>query len=99
MSGRSTLSRMILPLGLLALTSAILSCAPADTGPRAWIGWPLDVYQVEPGTTVTVTSHPRRTLQARGRACLPSAGRVCAGGGIGGRSAHAGFCGPALLWA
>jgi hypothetical protein len=99
MCGRSTLSRMILPLGLLALTSAILSCAPADTGPRAWIDSPLDVDEVEPGTTVTVISHPRCTLRPGGRPSLPSAGRVSAGGGIGGRSAHAGSYGPALLWA
>jgi hypothetical protein len=99
MCGRSTLSRMILPLRLMALTSAILSCAPAGTGPRACIDWPLDVCEVAPGTTVTVISHPRYTLRPGGRACLPSAGRVSAGGGIGGRSAHAGFDGTALLWA
>jgi len=99
MCGPSTLSRMILPLGPLALTSAILYCAPVETGPRAWIDWPLHGHEVEPGTTVTVISHPRCTLRPGGRACLPSAGRVSAAGGIGGRSAHAGFCGPALLWA
>jgi len=99
MCGGSTLSRLILPLGLLALTSTILSCAPAETVPRASIDWPLHVDELEPGTTVTVTSHPRRTLRPGGRACLPSAGRVCASAGVGGRSAHAVFYGPALLWA
>ena len=76
-----------------------LLCAVVDTEPRAWIDWPLDVCEVEPDTTVTVISHPRCTLRPGGRACLPSAGRVSAGGGIGGRSAHVGFYGPALLWA
>lgn len=99
MCRRSTLSRMILPLTLLALGVGILSCAPAETAPRPWIDWPLHVDEVESGTSVTVISHPRCTLRAGGRACLPSAGRVCAGGGIGGRSVHAGFDGTPLLWA
>jgi hypothetical protein len=46
-----------LPLVLLGLTAAILSCAPVETGPRAWIDWPRDGYEINVGTTVQVICH------------------------------------------
>jgi len=57
MTTRHLLSRLILPLALLALTAAILSCAPVETGPRIWIDWPRDGHQVEAGTPLTVICH------------------------------------------
>ena len=50
-------SMAILPLVLLGLTAAILSCAPVETGPRAWIDWPRDGFETDVGTTVTVIAH------------------------------------------
>lgn len=62
MNARSVLSRAVLPLGLLALMAGILSCAtPVETGPRAWIDWPLDGHEVEVGTTVTLIAHAYAT--------------------------------------
>lgn len=57
MCRRSTFSRMILPLGLPAPTAAILSCAPPETVPRAWIDWPLDLHEVEAGGTLSLICH------------------------------------------
>lgn len=57
MNARRVLSRAILPLGVLALMAGILSCAPVETGPRAWIDWPRDGFETNVGTTVTVISH------------------------------------------
>jgi hypothetical protein len=54
---RHLLSRLILPLTFLALTAAILSCAPVESGPRAWIDWPRDGYRIEPGTTLSLICH------------------------------------------
>jgi hypothetical protein len=57
MTARYLLSRLILPLALLAVLAGILSCAPVETGPRAWIDFPLDGSKYFPDTTVTVTCH------------------------------------------
>ncbi len=57
MNARRVLSRAILPLGLLALMAGILSCAPVEAGPRAWIDWPRDGYETNVGTTVDVICH------------------------------------------
>jgi hypothetical protein len=49
---------VVLPLLLFVLTSAVLSCAaPVETGPRTWIDWPPDGYQIAPGTTLSVMCH------------------------------------------
>ncbi|MGB3903845.1 MAG: hypothetical protein WBB22_02895 [Anaerolineae bacterium] len=50
-------SMAILPLVLLGLTAAILSCAPVETRPRAWIDWPRDGFETDVGTTVTIMAH------------------------------------------
>jgi len=50
-------STVILPLVLLGLVTAILSCAPVEAGPRAWIDWPRDGFETTPGTTVTLIAH------------------------------------------
>ncbi len=34
-----------------------LLCAVVETVPRAWIDWPLDVHEVEPGTTLSLICH------------------------------------------
>jgi hypothetical protein len=47
----------ILPLVLLGLAAAILSCAPVETGPRAWIDWPTKGFETGVGTTVTLIAH------------------------------------------
>jgi hypothetical protein len=58
MKVRHRFPTVVLPLVLLALITGVLSCAaPVETGPRAWIDWPLDGYEVDPGTTVTVICH------------------------------------------
>ena len=50
-------SMVVLALVFLGLGAAILSCAPAETGPRAWIDWPRDGFEAAVGTTVTVIAH------------------------------------------
>jgi hypothetical protein len=50
-------SMVILPLVLFGLMTAVLSCSPAETGPRAWIDWPRDGYETTVGTTVTLIAH------------------------------------------
>ncbi len=50
-------SLLIVPLVLLGLAAAILSCAPVETGPRAWIDWPRDGYETDVGTAVQVICH------------------------------------------
>ncbi|NIN69109.1 MAG: hypothetical protein GTO63_31365 [Anaerolineae bacterium] len=58
MKVRHRFPKVVLPLVLLALIIGALSCAtPVETGPRAWIDWPLDGYEVEPGSTVSVICH------------------------------------------
>lgn len=57
MNAKRLLSRVILPLTVLALTAGILSCAPVQAGPRVWIDWPRDGHQVEVGTPLTVICH------------------------------------------
>jgi hypothetical protein len=57
MTVRYRSSTLILPLVLLGLTAAILSCAPAQTGPRAWIDWPPKGFETSAGTTVTLVAH------------------------------------------
>jgi hypothetical protein len=47
----------ILPLLLLSLLLTVLSCAPAQVGPRAWIDWPLDGFETSAGATVTLIAH------------------------------------------
>ncbi len=54
---RHRFSMAILPLILLGLTAAIISCASAEAGPRAWIDWPTEGFETEVGTTVTVIAH------------------------------------------
>jgi hypothetical protein len=48
---------VILPLVLLGLMAVVLSCSPAETGPRVWIDWPRDGYETTVGTTVTLIAH------------------------------------------
>ena len=50
-------SKWIVPLVLLCLAAAFLSCAPVETGPRVWIDFPLEGSQFFPDTTVSVTCH------------------------------------------
>jgi hypothetical protein len=50
-------STWILPLLLLALLVVILSCAPVQAGPRAWIDWPREGFETSVGTTVTLIGH------------------------------------------
>ncbi len=50
-------STWILPLLLLSVLLVVLSCAPAQAGPRAWIDWPRDGFETAPGTTVTLIGH------------------------------------------
>jgi hypothetical protein len=50
-------STVILPLVLLGLMAALLSCSPAETGPRAWIDWPPEGFETDVGTTVTLIAH------------------------------------------
>jgi hypothetical protein len=58
MTARCLLSRLIIPLALLALMAGILSCAtPVETGPRAWFDWPRDGHRMEVGTTVEIICH------------------------------------------
>jgi hypothetical protein len=47
----------ILPLVLLGAMALLLSCAPAQTGPRAWIDWPQNGFETRAGTTLTVIAH------------------------------------------
>ena len=47
----------ILPLLLLSLLLTVLSCAPAQVGPRAWIDWPPQGFETSVGTTVTLIAH------------------------------------------
>jgi hypothetical protein len=54
---RHTRSIWILALLLLAAFLIVPSCAPAQAGPRAWIDWPLEGFETEPGTTVNLIAH------------------------------------------
>ena len=54
---RHRFSMVILPLILLCLSAAIISCASAEAGPRAWIDWPTEGFETDVGTTVTVIAH------------------------------------------
>jgi hypothetical protein len=47
----------ILPLLLSAALLVVPSCAPAQVGPRAWIDWPLEGFETEPGSTVNLIAH------------------------------------------
>jgi hypothetical protein len=47
----------ILTLVLLGLMAAALSCAPMETGPRAWIDWPGQGFETDVGTTLTLIAH------------------------------------------
>ena len=57
MTMRHKSSTVILPLILLGLAAAILSCAPVESGPRAWIDWPPQGFETSVGTTVTLIAH------------------------------------------
>ncbi len=57
MNAKRLLSRVILPLAVLALTAGILSCAPVQAGPRVWIDWPREGHRMEAGTTLTIICH------------------------------------------
>jgi hypothetical protein len=50
-------SAVVLPLVLLGLATVVLSCAPAEAGPRAWIDWPTEGFETNVGTTVTLIAH------------------------------------------
>jgi hypothetical protein len=50
-------SVVILGLVLLGLLLVVLSCAPVEAGPRAWIDWPRDGFETGVGTAVTVFAH------------------------------------------
>jgi hypothetical protein len=57
MSLRHRHSTWILPLLLLTVLLAVLSCAPAPAGPRAWIDWPPQGFETSVGTTLTLIAH------------------------------------------
>ncbi len=48
---------VILPLVFLGLAAAVISCASAEVGPRAWIDWPTEGFETDVGSTVTVIAH------------------------------------------
>ena len=50
-------STWILSLLLLSVLLTVLSCAPAQVGPRAWIDWPVAGFETSPGETVTLIAH------------------------------------------
>lgn len=50
-------STTFLPLVLLGAMAVLLSCAPVQSGPRAWIDWPPDGFETSVGTTLTVVAH------------------------------------------
>jgi hypothetical protein len=50
-------SVVILALVLLGVMAVVLSCAPVEAGPRAWIDWPTEGFETEVGTTVTLIAH------------------------------------------
>jgi hypothetical protein len=50
-------STWVIPLLLLSLLLIVLSCAPAQNVPRAWIDWPRDGFETTVGTTVTLIGH------------------------------------------
>jgi hypothetical protein len=50
-------SMWIVPLLLLSALLFVVSCAPAQVGPRAWIDWPRDGYRIAPGTTLSLICH------------------------------------------
>ena len=54
---RHRFSTTVLLLALLGLAAAIISCASAEAGPRAWIDWPTEGFETDVGTTVTVIAH------------------------------------------
>jgi len=57
MTMRHKSSTVILPLILLGLAAAILSCAPVESGPRAWIDWPPNGFETSVGTTLSLIAH------------------------------------------
>jgi hypothetical protein len=57
MTVRHRSSMVILPLILLGLAASILSCAPAEAGPRAWIDWPPGGFETNVGSSVTLIAH------------------------------------------
>jgi hypothetical protein len=50
-------SVVILGLALLGLLLVVLSCAPVEAGPRAWIDWPRDGFETSVGTAVSLMAH------------------------------------------
>jgi len=54
---RHRYSPWIIPLLLLGVLLAVPSCAPTQAGPRAWIDWPLEGFETEPGSTVNLIAH------------------------------------------
>ncbi|MGB9299910.1 MAG: hypothetical protein WCD51_04875 [Anaerolineae bacterium] len=50
-------STWILPLLLSMALLVVPSCAPTQVGPRAWIDWPLEGFETEPGSTVNLIAH------------------------------------------
>jgi hypothetical protein len=50
-------STWIVSLLLLGALLIVPSCAPAQVGPRAWIDWPLEGFETEPGSTVNLIAH------------------------------------------
>jgi hypothetical protein len=57
MTVRHTCWMVILPLALIGVMMAALSCAPMETGPRAWMDWPGEGFETDVGTTLTVIAH------------------------------------------
>ena len=54
---RQRSSTTILPLVLFCALVVLLSCAPAETGPRAWIDWPTEGFETNVGATVRLIAH------------------------------------------
>jgi len=54
---RHKYSASVLPLFLLAALLVVPSCAPTQVGPRAWIDWPLEGFETDPGSTVNLIAH------------------------------------------
>ena len=47
----------MLHLLLVAALLILASCAPTQVGPRAWIDWPLEGFETDPGSTVNLIAH------------------------------------------
>jgi hypothetical protein len=54
---RHKYSTSLFPLLLLAALLVVPSCAPVQVGPRAWIDWPLEGFETDPGSTVNLIGH------------------------------------------